>query len=73
MFTLGFLHYAIGKGGNHIVSFTNYGDVGFSMDNGHQARAIDAPWSLWRPKMEWCGFPYIAISPWVVHDVIIGA
>ena len=36
---------------NNIVLFTNYKDVGFSMDNGHQDGAINAPWSSWRTNL----------------------
>ena len=36
---------------NDVVSFTNYRDVGFSIDNGHQDGAINSPWSLWHPKL----------------------
>ena len=33
------------------MSFENYRDVVFSLDNGHQDGAISAPWSFWRPKL----------------------
>ena len=48
---MGFNTMQMGKVENDIVSFTNYRDVGFSMDNGHHAGAINAPWSSWRPKL----------------------
>ena len=34
------------------MSFTNYGDVGFSMDNGHRDGAINASWSLGQTKLK---------------------
>ena len=49
---MGFNTLQMGKVANDIVSFTNYRDVGFSMDNGHHDGAINAPWSLWRPKLK---------------------
>ena len=70
MFTLGFLHYAIGKGGNDIVSFTNYGDVGFSMDNGHRDGAINASWSLGHPKLRACLHKRLGHFAWLIVRLV---
>ena len=41
------------------MSFEKYIYVGFSVDNGHQDGAINAPWSSWRPKLRACLTIYI--------------
>ena len=52
------------------MSFTNYGDVGFSMDNGHQAGAINASWILRHLKLRACLHKRLGHFAWLIVRLV---